>query len=78
VKCGKQEKPLDLSDRKGAEKIKVEMGYFPHIKDISRARITINPVINATPLMQNLNLSELYDANVLLKREDLQVVRSTK
>ena len=54
------------------------MGYFPHIKDISRARITINPVINATPLMQNLNLSERYGANVLLKREDLQVVRSYK
>ena len=28
--------------------------------------------------MQNLNLSALYDAHVVLKREDLQVVRSYK
>ncbi len=31
-----------------------------------------------TPLQQNLNLSERYKANILLKREDLQIVRSYK
>ena len=31
-----------------------------------------------TPLVNNINLSEQYEANVLLKREDLQPVRSYK
>lgn len=54
------------------------MAYFPHIKDISKARITINPVLASTPLMPDMNLSAKYSANVMLKREDLQVVRSYK
>ena len=31
-----------------------------------------------TPLQENLNLSDRYGANIFLKREDLQVVRSYK
>jgi len=54
------------------------MAYFPHIKDISKARITLNSVLASTPLMPNMNLSERFSANVLLKREDLQIVRSYK
>ena len=54
------------------------MSYFPHIKDISKARITISPVLASTPLMPDMNLSAKYSANVMLKREDLQVVRSYK
>ena len=54
------------------------MSYFPALKDISRARLTLNGVVVSTPLMPNLNLSERFGANVLLKREDLQTVRSYK
>ncbi len=35
-------------------------------------------VISATPLALNVNLSDEFQANILLKREDLQVVRSYK
>ena len=52
--------------------------YFPNLQDINKAKINLNDVINPTPLQQNLNLSEEFQANVLLKREDLQIVRSYK
>ena len=38
----------------------------------------MNAIIGSTPLMQNMNLSDRYEANVMLKREDLQIVRSYK
>ncbi|TKG90485.1 threonine ammonia-lyase [Puteibacter caeruleilacunae] len=53
-------------------------GYFPALKDIAQAKLTLNSVIQSTPMTPNLNLSAKYDANVLLKREDLLVVRSYK
>jgi threonine dehydratase len=52
--------------------------YFPQLKNINRAKINLNEVIMHTPLQQNLNLSDEFGANILLKREDLQVVRSYK
>jgi threonine dehydratase len=52
--------------------------YFPHLQNINRAKINLNEVIMHTPLQQNLNLSDEFGANILLKREDLQVVRSYK
>jgi threonine dehydratase len=52
--------------------------YFPHLQDITIAKINLNDIINQTPLQKNINLSTEFDANVLLKREDLQVVRSYK
>jgi len=52
--------------------------YFPHLQDINRAKINLNDVITQTPLQKNLNLSDEFEANILLKREDLQVVRSYK
>ncbi len=52
--------------------------YFPKLQDINRAKINLNEVILHTPLQKNFNLSEEFDANILLKREDLQVVRSYK
>lgn len=48
------------------------------MQDINRAKINLNDVILQTPLQKNLNLSDEFQANVLLKREDLQVVRSYK
>jgi threonine dehydratase len=52
--------------------------YFPQIQNISKANINLKDVVLHTPLQKNLNLSEEFEANVLLKREDLQVVRSYK
>jgi threonine dehydratase len=52
--------------------------YFPHLQDINRAKINLNDIITQTPLQKNLNLSDEFEANILLKREDLQVVRSYK
>ncbi len=52
--------------------------YFPSLQGINRAKLTINEVVNTTPLSPNLNLSEQLGARVMLKREDLQMVRSYK
>ncbi len=54
------------------------MGYFPQIKDIAAARMNLKGVVEASPLQENLNLSERYGATILLKREDLLPVRSYK
>jgi threonine dehydratase len=43
-----------------------------------KANERLEGVINVTPLMLNTNLSEEFGANIYLKREDLQVVRSYK
>ncbi|MFC6222373.1 threonine ammonia-lyase IlvA [Hymenobacter artigasi] len=48
------------------------------LKNVERAARNLKHVIYKTPLLQNHGLSRLYDATVLLKREDLQVVRSYK
>ncbi len=55
-----------------------EQKYFPRLQDINQAKINLNDVILQTPLQKNLNLSDEFQANVMLKREDLQVVRSYK
>ena len=48
------------------------------IENIYKAKLRLKDIIEHTPLMSNYNLSERYGCNVLLKREDLQVVRSYK
>jgi threonine dehydratase len=52
--------------------------YFPELRDIVKAQKTIEDVQTGTPLTVNHNLSEKFSANILLKREDLQMVRSYK
>ena len=47
-------------------------------KEILEAEKQLQLVVQKTPLLENLNLSEEYNATILLKREDLQVVRSYK
>ncbi|MFK7033244.1 threonine ammonia-lyase IlvA [Flavobacterium oreochromis] len=42
------------------------------------AKNQLSGVVFTTPLFQNVNISEQYKANIFLKREDLQVVRSFK
>ena len=46
--------------------------------DSHEAAKRIQGVVNRTPLQYNIHLSEKYGAEVYLKREDLQVVRSYK
>ncbi|MFN2745684.1 MULTISPECIES: threonine ammonia-lyase IlvA [Bacillus] len=48
------------------------------VKDILKAHQNVKDVVIHTPLQKNERLSERYDCNVYLKREDLQVVRSFK
>lgn len=46
--------------------------------DFDAAMARLKKVVTRTPLMFNQNLSRKYRANVFLKREDLQIVRSYK
>lgn len=48
------------------------------VKEIENASINLGGVVLHTPLQYNALLSEEFDCNVFLKREDLQVVRSYK
>jgi threonine dehydratase len=49
-----------------------------YVEDILIAYHTLKDVVHHTPLQKNPLLSERYECNVYLKREDLQVVRSFK
>lgn len=51
---------------------------FPEVDNIYLAAERLRGVVTHTPLQENINLSDRYNANVYLKREDLQVVRSYK
>ncbi|KFF18800.1 threonine ammonia-lyase IlvA [Flavobacterium hydatis] len=46
--------------------------------EVITAKEQLSKVVAATPLTQNLNLSDEFKSTVLLKREDLQIVRSYK
>lgn len=59
-------------------KSETTQAVFPNLDDIYKAAERLKKVAAHTPLQQNLNLSERYEANILLKREDLQIVRSYK
>ncbi len=48
------------------------------IENIVLAARKLKPVVTHTPLQLNVNLSQQYGANIYLKREDLQLVRSYK
>jgi threonine dehydratase len=47
-------------------------------KEIEAAKIQLQGVVSPTPLSENMNLSDEFGATILLKREDLQIVRSYK
>ncbi len=51
---------------------------IPHVSRIQEASTRQKGVVTHTPLMENPNLSRKYGANIYLKREDLQPVRSYK
>ncbi len=52
--------------------------YFPSIKDVEKAEEILGEILEPTPIVKNPNLSEKYEAEIFLKREDLQMVRSYK
>ena len=52
--------------------------YFPSVKDIEKAAGILEEILEPTPLQLNHRLSASYDAEIFLKREDLQTVRSYK
>ncbi len=52
--------------------------YQPRVEDIIAAKSIISDVVETTPLMYNRTLSEKFQANIMFKREDLQIVRSYK
>lgn len=55
-----------------------ETMILPTLKAVKEARKSIENVVNYTPLQYNTRLSEKFKANIFLKREDLQPVRSYK
>ncbi len=48
------------------------------VENIYKAKVRLKNVVAHTPLMLNYHLSELFQCQIHLKREDLQVVRSYK
>lgn len=54
------------------------MEFLISVEEIRQAGERMKGVVKHTSLDKNVNLSEKYQANIYLKREDLQVVRSYK
>ena len=52
--------------------------YFPTLTAIGEAQKRLSKVIRKTPLEQHFGFSENFEAEIWLKREDLQEVRSYK
>ena len=52
--------------------------YFPKLRHIREASEILKGVATVTPLMPSFTYSKKYNSNILLKREDLQQVRSYK
>ncbi|CAL2084251.1 L-threonine dehydratase biosynthetic IlvA [Tenacibaculum sp. 190524A02b] len=52
--------------------------YYPKLADIQSAASTLKEVVAVTPLLPSATFSARYKANILVKREDLQQVRSYK
>ena len=52
--------------------------YIPTTEAIDHAATVLSEILEPTPFMKNNHLSDIYDAEVYLKREDLQIVRSYK
>ena len=52
--------------------------YKPQVEAVKEAAERISKVVVKTPLMQSFTYTNKFSANVMLKREDLQQVRSYK
>lgn len=58
--------------------MKVKTTYYPALKNIEKAAETLESFVYKTPVQQSFSLSERYNSNIYLKREDTQIVRSYK
>ena len=58
--------------------MKTSVAYWPDLESIRKASSNLKGIASKTPLLKNLFLSEEIGAEILLKREDLQPVRSYK
>lgn len=58
--------------------MKAQVHDIPQIDAVYKAASVLNSVVRQTALELNARLSQKYGANIALKREDLQVVRSYK
>ena len=54
------------------------MSYIPKIQEVKEAMLRIKSVVTTTPLLPSTRLTKIFEANIFLKREDLQQVRSYK
>ena len=57
---------------------KTKYTFYPSLESVRQAAETLKDVAIVTPLLPSMSYSNLFDANILLKREDLQQVRSYK
>jgi threonine dehydratase len=48
------------------------------LNEILKAKKKLKGVVQTTPLLENRNMSDEFSAKILLKREDLQIIRSYK
>jgi threonine dehydratase len=69
--------PLPFAPCSLPKKLPMSITSSLHI-DFAAAMNRLKKVVHKTPLQLNHNLSRKYNANVYLKREDLQLVRSYK
>ncbi len=58
--------------------MQVSNSKFVSIDKIREAGERLKGIVTHTPLNRNINLSSRYECSILLKREDLQIVRSYK
>ncbi|UNY98255.1 threonine ammonia-lyase IlvA [Zhouia spongiae] len=58
--------------------MQVKTTYKPDLEDVKKAAATLGGVATVTPLMKSITYSKQFSNTVLLKREDLQIVRSYK
>ncbi len=76
-KCGELVQLFASLDQKTSRSVQT-INQRISLKDIQNAAGYVKEVASLTPLLSNYNYSELYNANILMKREDLQSVRSYK
>ena len=58
--------------------MKVRTTYYPALENVKKAAELLRSEVYQTPLQQSFNLSERFNSNIFLKREDTQIVRSYK
>ena len=58
--------------------LSMKTSYAPDLDSVKAAQSRLQAIVSPTPLEENLTYSEFYQADVLLKREDLHRVRSYK